>query len=431
MSTNFLGKTRLFSSDKSKVLFFFKHGVPRALLAFDFQSSCPLPWWQHAAGLFDMFFTATVLHWTALGCGVLFPSNAGLPRYCRFAAALNTHWPQTDSTVGRCSALCRMKFQKVKKVQHMCTRVTPKVPGCKDLRARTDFLPSSVFQRDPLSMLALGHPHKPRNHGARPRWVRHVTHDSLEKWLEHLRHPEPATSPSAAASLERTERNYKGLSPGNTRSGWPAERDLLPGSPESAAVWALALSWWSSRPWVPLFGRRAVRDSKTLGWQNVDVPLGVDSLLSWSELEIIWPNLAKTATSCFEVLLDLLEFHGWDLTRGGKSRLKTVAGFPGHTSMQKSRYPWRCPRPALTCLRPIFDACERTTPFPYSVPRSAAGALKECSASIHPGDDGRSPIQASRWKIRIVCYLIFRNSWVFVHQKLQLGHVLFGSQGDR
>ena len=37
-----------------------------------------------------------------------------------------------------------------------------------------------------------------------------------------------------------------------------------------AGVWPLALLWWSSRPWVPLFGQ----PKENLGQANVDVALG-------------------------------------------------------------------------------------------------------------------------------------------------------------
>ena len=59
------------------------------------------------------------LHWTVLGCGMLFLSEAGLRHYSCFAAALNSHWPLNDATLKRCTGQCRVKFQKVKSTVHL------------------------------------------------------------------------------------------------------------------------------------------------------------------------------------------------------------------------------------------------------------------------------------------------------------------------
>ena len=96
MSTSFKGQTRFFPSDKSRVRGGKKKNSSRAtrlnqqvdIETSCLQSSCPLPRGQHAGGLFHVFVTATLLHLTVLGCVVLFISQAGLPRYSRFAAAL-------------------------------------------------------------------------------------------------------------------------------------------------------------------------------------------------------------------------------------------------------------------------------------------------------------------------------------------------------
>ena len=61
-------------------------------------------------------------HTFALNCfgyGVLFLPKAGLPRYSRFAAALNSHWQQTDATLRRCISLGRVKFRTVKSTVHV------------------------------------------------------------------------------------------------------------------------------------------------------------------------------------------------------------------------------------------------------------------------------------------------------------------------
>ena len=126
MLTSFLGKTRLLSSDKSgeqmekKNLCRSTHLKQQVYTeASCLQSSYHLPLGQHADGLFEMFVTVTVLHWTVLGCDVLFISKAGLPCYACFATELNSHWLQTDATLRRCSVLCRVKFWKVKSTIHV------------------------------------------------------------------------------------------------------------------------------------------------------------------------------------------------------------------------------------------------------------------------------------------------------------------------
>ena len=127
MSTNFLCKKGLFFSPRISQEYPRGRGGGNScrparlnqqadlkLPAFALQSPCPLPWGQHAGGLFDVFVTATVLHWTVLGCGVLSLLKAELTHNSRFTAALNSHWQQTDATLRRYAALCRVKFRKVK-----------------------------------------------------------------------------------------------------------------------------------------------------------------------------------------------------------------------------------------------------------------------------------------------------------------------------
>ena len=73
----------------------------------------------------------------------------------------------------------------------------------------------------------------------------------------------------------------------------------------------------------------------------------------------------------------------------GKTRLKTVVWFLGHTGFQEYGYLWWCPRPAVTFLHQIFKACDDTTPPCHcSVPGSAGGTPNRHSSSRHPGDDG-------------------------------------------
>ena len=102
----------------------------------------------------------------------------------------------------------------------------------------------------------------------------------------------------------------------------------------AAAVWTLAFSWWSSKPQAPTFGR-----PKDLEQANVDVPLGVDCLSPMDCDRGHKPGFGEEdCDHLFGNASRSLEFNGWALT-SEKARLKTAALFPGHTDVQKSRYP--------------------------------------------------------------------------------------------
>ena len=81
----------------------------------------------------------------------------------------------------------------------------------------------------------------------------------------------------------------------------------------AAAGWALALSWWSSRPWVPLFGRLAVQASKTLGGQNLDVPLRVACLPLLERGRGHMTDFGEDCDRLFGSASRRLEFHRWAL----------------------------------------------------------------------------------------------------------------------
>ena len=136
---------------------------------------------------------------------------------------------------------------------------------------------SPVFKVTSLSMHALDQPFKPRDRGARPRWLGYVRNHALRKRLEHLRRPE-TTSASTASSLEETERNHEGLNPGNT------------------------LLCRSSRPRIPLFARRVVQAPKTLGRQMLMYRVGQ------MPHDRIWQR--RLQLSVWKVLLDLFNFTG-------------------------------------------------------------------------------------------------------------------------
>ena len=110
MSTNFVGKTRLFPSDKTKSTGRGRGG----------RMPCSTPksasWYRNflpsvcLEGLFYRFVTPTVLHWTVLRCGALL---ALLSRYSRR--------PQTDATLRRCSVEWTFGKWKVQ-CMYICTR---------------------------------------------------------------------------------------------------------------------------------------------------------------------------------------------------------------------------------------------------------------------------------------------------------------------
>ena len=82
----------------------------------------------------------------------------------------------------------------------------------------------------------------------------------------------------------------------------------------TAAVCALALSWWSSRPWTPDRGRRLHHAWKTLGKQYLTYQSAVTVFLSSSGMVAMWPNFAKKiAIILFGTFFDSFEFHRWVL----------------------------------------------------------------------------------------------------------------------
>ena len=83
-----------------------------------------------------------------------------------------------------------------------------------------------------LSMHALGPPFKPRGHGARPRRPRHVRNHALEE--DSSIFDAPKLTPLQLLLHLGEQKEITRVSPGNTGSGRPAERDFLPSSRE----------WW-------------------------------------------------------------------------------------------------------------------------------------------------------------------------------------------
>ena len=80
----------------------------------------------------------------------------------------------------------------------------------------------------------------------------------------------------------------------------------------TAAVSALALSWWSSRPRTSIRGGYLHHALKTLSKQWLTYPSAVTVFLSSSGMVATWPKFAKKhAIVCLEALLLLLSFTGW------------------------------------------------------------------------------------------------------------------------
>ena len=84
----------------------------------------------------------------------------------------------------------------------------------------------------------------------------------------------------------------------------------------AASLLALASSWWSSRPRMPLFGRCVVETSKTLGRQMLmyHSAYGCQSPGTGERLHDLFFSFffffEETAIICLEVLNDFLNFTG-------------------------------------------------------------------------------------------------------------------------
>ena len=75
--------------------------------------SCPLTPGQHAGDLLNMFVTVTILHWTVLGCGILFITGwaAVLFSLCCHVILIDHRLMQLS---WQRAVWCRVKFQMVK-----------------------------------------------------------------------------------------------------------------------------------------------------------------------------------------------------------------------------------------------------------------------------------------------------------------------------
>ena len=131
----------------------------------------------------------------------------------------------------------------------------------------------------------------------------------------------------------------------------------------TAAVCALALSWWSSRPRTPVWGRRLHHVWKTIGNQWLTYQSAVTVFMSSSGMVAAWSNFAKKhAIICLEALLFLLNFTGGLLS--GKTHIADCYFVSGRIGIRRFCLLLRCPRHKKTFLRQIFSVCGCTSP-PY------------------------------------------------------------------
>ena len=82
---------------------------------------------------------------------------------------------------------------------------------------------------------------------------------------------------------------------GGWMTGWTSLAARM--SRVTAAVCALALSWWSSRPRTPVRGRRLHHAWKTLGKQWLTYQLSVTVFVSSSGMVATWPKLQRNTLS--------------------------------------------------------------------------------------------------------------------------------------
>ena len=152
----------------------------------------------------------------------------------------------------------------------------------------------------------------------------------------------------------------------------------------TAAVCALALSWWSNRPRTPVRGRRLRHAWKTWGKQWLTYKPAVTVFLSSVGMVATWPNFAKKgAVICLEAPLFLLNFTGG--FSSGKTHT-TVASSLHRIAIPRFRLVWRRPNREETFLRQMFLACGYTTPpYPTSALHSSYGPPSGHNVSLCQG----------------------------------------------
>ena len=133
----------------------------------------------------------------------------------------------------------------------------------------------------------------------------------------------------------------------------------------TAAVCALALSWWSSRPRTPVRWRRLLYAWKILGEQWLTYQPAVTVFLSSSGMVATWPKFAKKHATRSFVWKHLCFFWISQVSSHlGRPTPPTVASFRGPIGIPRFRLLWQWPNLEDTFLHHIFLACGCTSP-PY------------------------------------------------------------------
>ena len=133
----------------------------------------------------------------------------------------------------------------------------------------------------------------------------------------------------------------------------------------TAAVCALALSRWSSRPQAPVRGRHLQHAWKILGKQWLTYQSAVTVFLSSNGMVAAWLNLQKKQTVWKHLCLFRISQVGSHL---GRLTTSTVASFRGRIGIPRCRLLLRCPKREETFLRQNFP-CMRV--HQSTLPRSS------------------------------------------------------------
>ena len=161
-----------------------------------------------------------------------------------------------------------------------------------------------------LSLYTFDHPLKPAVCDTRPRWLGYVKNDALYE----------CSGIFGVLKLLSLQLRFNGWDQkqvtgansgeyGGSVTSWTSLAARK--SRVTAAVCAMALSWWSSRPRTPVLERRLHHAWKTLGKQRLTYQSAVTVFLPSSCMVATWPNFAKKqAIICLEALLFLLNFTG-------------------------------------------------------------------------------------------------------------------------
>ena len=160
---------------------------------------------------------------------------------------------------------------------------------------------------------------------------------------------------------------------------------------ESACrIRALALSWWSSKPWVPWCGRHWHHSSKTLGRQClIYIPIGVDHLPVLERYGGYMARFREARHHLFCNTLRSLEFRRWGLTwEDPRSRLLLCFGIVLKDPHFFARY--NVPDVTRSSSVKLLQHNYVSTIQPYrsSAPQSSCEGPNGCNVLRHLHDHG-------------------------------------------